>query len=202
MGLILNDKNLNIGSISGICSLCSTPTNQGLPLSFPNNFQGYSYLDKLGRCLCPPCNYFLSNQNFTKKSWIASKEGIRFLERTECQDIILSPPLPPFFIYISRLGQYQGWLNALEVVNYKREEFIISTDWAGKFYLKRNTAIELCALYIQLRKLKISKSALRTGYLRPAEYYQITKNSAEHLIQELHAWKSTPIWETIVYISN
>jgi len=201
MSLIL--KNLEDGSISGKCSLCSSYTTRGFPISYSDNFQGYPFLSGNGQCLCPSCNYFLKNQDFRKKSWVASEnEGIRFLHRKECQDIILSPPSPPFFFYITQSGQRQGWLDALQVVNYFREKFIISTDWVGKFSLERNTAIELISLCTQLRKLKLSKSSLRTGLLSPAEYRRVLENHAEKLIQEVHRWKNTPIWEVIVYVSE
>jgi CRISPR type IV-associated protein Csf1 len=200
MSLIL--KNLEYGSISGKCSLCSSYTTQGFPISYSNNFQGYSFLSGNGQCLCPSCNFFLKNQDFRKKSWVASEDGIRFLHRKECQDIILSPPSPPFFLYITQSGQRQGWLDALQVVNYSREKFIISTDWVGKFSLERNIAIELNSLCIQLRKLKLSKSSLRTGLLSPAEYRRVLENHAEKLVQEIHRWKNTPIWEVIVYVSE
>jgi CRISPR type IV-associated protein Csf1 len=200
MSIIL--KNLNIVSIYGKCSLGSSHTIQGFPISYSDNFQGYPFLSGNGQCLCPPCNYFLKNQDFRKKNWVASEDGIRFLQRRECQDIILSPPSPPFFFYITQSGQRQGWLDALQIVNYSREKFIISTDWVGKFFLERNTAIELISLCTQLRKLKLSKSSLRTGLLSPAEYRRALENHAEKLVQEIHRWKNTPIWEVIVYVSE
>jgi len=200
MGLVL--KNLETGSISGKCSLCNIYTTEGFQFAFSENFQGYSYLYHSDQCLCPPCNYFIHNQDFRRKNWVASPEGIYFLQRQECQNVILSPPTPPFFLYITQTGQRQGWLNALQTVNYQKEKYIISTDWVGKFQVVRKQAIELFALCTQLRKMNISKSALRTGYLRPVEYRRISENSAEKLIELIQIWKQTPLWEVVVYVSD
>jgi len=150
MSLIL--KNLDIGSISRKCSLYSSHIIQSFPISYSDNFQGYPLLSGNGQCLCPPCNYFLKNQDFRKKSWVASEDGIQFLQRRGCQDIILSSPSSPFFFYITLSGQCQGWLDALQVVNYSREKFIIPTGWVGKFPLVQDVRVYISEKYDTLKR--------------------------------------------------
>lgn len=187
------------GNIEGECCVCGVNTNEGHKKPFSNNFVGFSFLT-LGDCVCPWCYAFFKEQSFRRKSWIATAETVVYLKRVDCLQYILTPPEPPFFIYITQSGQRQGWIDALRIVNYNRDNFYISTDWTGCFCASKDKIRVYYEIISILRSLKISKTAIRTGEYTMFQYKQILQQKYEKLLQEARKYVGEPLWEVMCYV--
>lgn len=189
------------GTKKGQCCVCGAITDKGFRAEFSNNFTGYSYLTH-GDCLCPHCYAFFKDQNFRRKSWIATSHTVSFLTRTECRDVILNPPEPPFYLYITQTGQRQGWLSALKHISYSRDNFFIVTDWVGFFIANRDTAEQMDRLITALREKKVSKTALKTGEYSMHQYRLAIQEGYSLLIEQAKRYVKDPLWEVMVYVAD
>ncbi len=189
------------GNIQGICCICGKETGKGHKVPFSDSFTGYSFLIH-GDCACPHCWTFFKTRDFRFKSWVANSDGVRFLKRLDIRVVILFPPEPPFFLYITQSGQRQGWLSALKLINYSRDTFIISTDWAGHFMADREIAFAMDILIWRLREKKISKTALRTGGYTMKQTRLAIEGGWHDLIETARGYMKTPLWEVMVYVAE
>jgi len=189
------------GEIEGHCCLCGMRTKEGFAAGFSNNFTGYSFLMH-GNCLCPWCFAFFKNQDFRKKSWVATEHNVTFLKRVECGEVLVNPPQPPFFIYISKTGQRQGWLSALRYVSYSRDYFCVSTDFVGHFWVTIKEVKSAREILIKLREKKVSKTILRTGEYSMYIYKRAVQEGWEDDLVEIKKWIRKPIWEVMVYVAE
>lgn len=189
------------GEIKGTCCVCGKDTERGHKKPFSDNFSGYSYL-VFGNCVCPYCYAFFKNQNLRRKSWVVTKEGIVFLKRLDCLQYLLNLPSPPFFFYITKSGQKQGWLSALKIINYSRERFCISTDWVGHFFVDRKQAELFYELIRVLREKGASKTAIRTGEWTIFAYRKAVEGGYEKMIIEAKKYVKEPLWEVICYVAE
>jgi len=189
------------GKMSGECVLCGGHTESGHPVEFSENFTSYHLL-RDGDCICEHCYTLLKNQEFRRRSFVLSKEGVRFLSRAECREVLLSPPDPPFFIYITQSGQRQGWLSAMQCVSYSKERFWISTDFVGHFLTNLQELRRMDGLIGELRKAGVSKSALRSGEISVVEYRKLFEKNLVHLWGEVRTYVKTPSWEVLCYVAD
>jgi len=189
------------GNLKGECVLCGRHTESGHPVEFSENFTSYNLLRE-GDCICEHCYTLLKNQEFRRRSFVLSREGVRFLSREECREVLLSPPDPPFFIYITQSGQRQGWLSAMHCVSYSRERFWVSTDFVGHFLVNLQELKRMDGLIADLRKAGVSKGALRSGELSAVEYRKLFEKNLSHLWNEVRAYVKTPEWEVLCYVAQ
>jgi len=189
------------GSKQGVCCICGKETKEGHKVPFSDNFTGYSFLIH-GDCACPYCWTFFKTQDFRRRSWVATAKEVRFLKRNEVREVMLEPPEPPFFIYVTQSGQRQGWLSALRYISYSRERFFISTDWVGHFMVDRQLAKQMDNLIWLLRDKKISKTALRTGQYSMKQYRLAIEGGWQDLIEEARRYVKNPLWEVMVYVAE
>jgi len=189
------------GKLSGECVLCGRSTESGHPVEFSENFTSYNLLRE-GSCICGHCYTLVKNQEFRRKSFVLSKEGVRFLSRAECREVLLSPPDPPFFIYITQSGQRQGWLSAMQCVSYSKEKFWVSTDFVGHFLTNLRELKKMDELIWDLRKAGVSKNSLRSGTLSAVEYRKLFEKNLTHLWGEVREYVKTPSWEVMCYVAD
>lgn len=192
-------KNPATGTIEGTCCVCGKETKQGFKNPFSDNFAGYSYLTH-GNCTCPHCCGFFKNQDFRKRSWVATNNSVTFLKRAEILKAVLDPPAPPFAIYITQGGKRQGWLSGLKLVNYGRENFYIFTDFVDTVYTSRLQAQSMSDMISELRKNKVGKTQLITGEYAMHVYKKAIEGGWHHLIEQARTHTKKPLWEVMVYL--
>jgi hypothetical protein len=189
------------GDLEGVCVLCGRHTKSGHTIEFSEKFTSYNLLRE-GNCICEYCYTLLRNQEFRRRSFVLSREGVRFLSRSECREVLLSPPDPPFFIYITQSGQRQGWLSAMQCVSYSRERFWVSTDFVGHFLANLRELRRMDELIFELRKVGVSKNSLRNGTLSAAEYRKLLEKNLTHLWDATRDYVKTPSWEVMCYVAD
>ncbi len=189
------------GKLSGECVLCGRRTERGHPVEFSDNFTAYN-LFREGNCICEHCYTLLRNQEFRRRSFVLSRDGVRFLSRVECREVLLCPPDPPFFIYITQSGQRQGWLSAMQCVSYSRERFWVSTDFVGHFLVNLQELRRMDELILELRKVGVSKNSLRSGTLSAVEYRKLFEKNLTHLWDMAREYVKTPSWEVLCYVAD
>lgn len=189
------------GKHKGLCCICGCETDKGHKPSFSDNFTGYSFLTH-GNCMCPYCYSFFKDQNFRRKSWLATIEKVRFLQRLECREVILNPPSPPFFIYITQTGQRQGWLSAMRFINHNQKRFYISTDWVGHFLADRDEAQKMHMMISELRAKGINKTALRTGEYTMKQVRTAIENGWHEILLNAKKQVKNPLWEVMLYVAE
>jgi len=181
--------------------LCGRYTKSGHTIQFSEKFTSYNLLNE-GNCICEHCYTLLKNQEFRRRSFVLSREGVRFLSRAECREVLLSPPSPPFFIYITQSGQRQGWLSAMQCVSYSRERFWVSTDFVGYFLANLQELKRMDGLILELRKAGVSKNSLRSGILSAVEYRKLFEKNLTHLWDNAREYVKTPSWEVMCYVAD
>ena len=181
------------GSINGICIVCGRKTDRGLKVDFSDNFTNWNLL-QVGDCICPQCYELARNQVYRRKSWIATKEGITFIQRKDFLNVLLSPPDPPFGIYLTRTYQKQGFFLIINHVNYSRKKFFVAFD-DQLLTIDRKKLQEMTTIARELRAHKVKKEELRTGIFSPNTYARVSLD----LLEKARNFAGDPIWELVVY---
>ena len=188
------------GNKKGVCVLCGKETQYGHKSDFSDNFTGYSYL-QIGSTLCEHCYTFVKNQDFRRKSWLATEEGVVFLQRKETLHYLLHPPNPPFAIYITLSGQRQGWLNGYrQGVNFNTRRYYVMTDFASLVEVEQEKAQYLYELISKLREKKVTKQELLSGMFSVSHHMQAYIEGWEDVFLEAQKYIKNPLWEVIVNV--
>jgi len=178
----------NYGSLSGKCVICGFKTDKGHPVEFSDNFTAWNLLHE-GNCICEFCYELVKNQDYRRKSWIATVEGVKFLKKDEILPTLLDPPIP-FAIYITRTGKKQGFLQVISKVNYSKERFFIAFD-DELIYVERDQLNEMVDLAKRARKLGFTKSDLREPSVKRWKYRDVCEAISD--------FSKNPLWEVVVY---
>jgi len=199
--LIFDGIEVEEGDKKGECIICGKQVSNGFLFPFSDNFVGFSAL-KYGNVLCPKCYAFVRNQNFRKRSFVATKGKVEFLKRDEMKKKILFPPEPPFFMYLTHSHQKQGWIFDLQKVSFSREDYFLSTDFFdGAITVNRLKALAYNGLIEFLREKGISKTEIRTGNFSSKTYIKARKEGfMEKIISAKHK-AGMPLWEVLVYVN-
>jgi CRISPR type IV-associated protein Csf1 len=177
------------GNRTGKCVVCGYPTEHGHPLDFSDNFTSWSLLEQ-GDCICEYCYSLVRKQEYRRKSWIATLNGVRFLQRTEILPTMCNPPDPPFAMYITKSGKKQGFLHLINRVNYSKDRYVIAFD-NEQIWVNLATLCEMVDIAKQARKLGFSKSDLRKPSVKRWEHRE--------LCQKIERFSKNPLWEVVVY---
>ncbi|QLH52778.1 MAG: hypothetical protein CH6_0093 [Candidatus Kapaibacterium sp.] len=188
------------GSESGYCVLCGTYTKNGHQFKPSDTFTAYSEL-QYGNVLCPFCAAFFQDQNFRRKNWILSENGVQFVKREEIAAFLINPNKPlPFAVYITSTGQKQGWLRGFRRISFSKEKFFIHTDFAGCVFTEFQELVYLFEIASKLHEQKVSKTELKTGEFSMSTYRKGIEKGFANLLDEVKKYVSQPNWEIVVYV--
>ena len=176
------------GSIVGKCVVCGHNTEAGHPIDFSSNFTAWNLLQE-GNCICEYCYELVKNQDYRRKSWIASADGVRFLTRKEVLSALLDPPVP-FAAYITKTGKKQGFLHIVNRVNYDRDRYFVAFD-DELIYVERPALREMVRIAEMARELGFTKSDLNNPSMKWWKHRE--------LCETILKFKSNPVWRLVVY---
>ena len=193
-------KNAPGSNITGRCVACGIETEEGWPISVSENFSGWGYFAE-GECFCPHCAAFFADQTLRKRCWVATNEGFQFMKKGDVLPFILNPPDPPFFIYVTKGGQRQGWLSALRMLNYSREHFFVSVDWLDQpVWFYDNEVVEMHYIITTLREKKIPKSIIAAADFGMHWTQKALEEDWYWAIEAAIKNKNQPDWEVMLYV--
>jgi len=181
------------GNIIGNCVVCGDTTNHGMNIDFSENFTAANIL-QAGDCICPHCYEFARNQKYRKNSWLANKDGVRFIKRNEILQILQKPPEPPFCIYITTTGKKQSYLQLIRKLSYSKTKYFIGFD-DDVIYVDENPT-PLIEFATSLRTKKISKKELLSAKIHPYNYAKLTLSE----LDMLNTLALNRLWRLIVYV--
>lgn len=164
-----------------------------------------------------------SGKRFRSNMWAASKEGMVLLKLASSikeeqlipswwnqsiawdgirtpRDVLLSPPEPPFAIYITRTWKKSGWQSMMRLggVNQSRDCY-----WAGFDY--ENILVDrikfMCLLQFidDLRARGVSKPELESGQLRTKTLQKLDYDII--IMNRLKELAGDPVWSLAVYVA-
>ena len=176
------------GDITGRCIICGFDTDKGHTIQLSDNFTAWNLLQE-GKVICEYCYPLLKNQDYRRKSWIATSNGVKFLKREDILPILLDPPVP-FAMYITKTGKKQGFLHLINRVNYSRDRYFIAFD-DELIFVERGKLEEMVKLAQHARKLGFSKSDLISPSTKRWKHREMCEK-----ILEL---SGNPVWQVVVY---
>jgi len=176
------------GSVAGKCIICGFPTDRGHSIDLSGNFTAWNLLQE-GNCICEFCYTLLKNQDYRRKSWIASLNGVEFLKREDIPPIMLDPPTP-FAMYVTKTGKKQGFLHLINRVNYSKDRYFIAFD-DELIFVERDKLEEMVKLAQHARDLGFSKSDLISPSTKRWEHREICEKILE--------FSGGPVWQVVVY---
>ncbi len=179
-----------LGGRKGRCIICGRETEHGHKIDFSENFTMWSALQE-GEVICEYCYTLARNQEYRRKSWVADKDGIRFLKREEILSTLLEPPEPPFVIFITKSGKKQGFLLLTNRVNYSRDRYFIAFE-DQLIFVERALLKRMVEVVRKARELKFSKTELLQG--PKTHHWQYSE-----LCEEILSFLRNPLWEVVVY---
>jgi len=195
-------KNIKKGNIIGRCVVCGIETKEGLHISVSENFSGWGYFYD-GECFCPYCAALFADQNFRKRCWVATKNEIKFMKKAEILKYLLDLPEPPFFIYVTKGGQRQGWLSAMKYVNYSRKQFFVSCDWIEQpIWMTSIDVAKMHKVIQELRGKKLPKTIISSADFGIYWTQKSMKEGWYKLIKYAIKQKGNPAWEVMLYVES
>jgi len=196
---------LQKGNTVGVCIVCSRETKEGIRVgdTVSDNFTGWSYLYQ-GNCMCPNCYYIFSDQTFRRKSWVASlNDGFRTFKNDEATDILFNPPEPPFFIYIAKIGQKQGWLTCLHRVAWNKSRYFLAHErYDVPILFERDVATTYLEQVKQAFGYGISKTEMLEGNFSATTWKKAIQGGYEDFLRKIAKNKKNLLWEVIVDVSR
>ncbi len=196
--LVIKARNEELpeGHIKGRCMFCGKETESGLEPAFSGNFMGYPYLQD-GNCFCPTCYAFFKNQDYRKHSWLVTEKEFKIIHHDDVLDLLLNPPEPPFYIYITIGGQKQGWLNAIHSVNLSNERWWISIE-ETRYFVKTVELRRQYNIMKMIKERKVAKKELKHRF-SISTMLKFDKTGELGILEAANACRGTNEWEVLIY---
>lgn len=193
-----------VGSISGVCVICSCQTDRGLRVKdcVSGNFTGWSRLFA-GNCMCPECAFLFSDQTFRKRSWVASLSGFRTFKNDKAAQVFFSPPDPPFFIHIAKQGQRQTWLACLHRVAANRNRYFFSHEsYDVPILFDRARAEDYHRRALLALERGLAKTELLSGQAKPKTWRRALEEGWADFLREVSGLKNDLLWSVMVDVAR
>lgn len=189
------------GPDAGTCYLCGRATGQGHAEAPSSSFTAWAQCFD-GDVLCAACYGAIKKPSVRLNSWLATSGGVRFRTKEDkgwMWGALLSPPEPPFAIYMTRGGQKQGWITAIWRVSMSRQRFWVATDWLERpIQVERDWIHEQAPLLLRLRERKVSKDALRSGLFSIPAWPKALQDGWESDLRAAGQFAHDARWEVMV----
>lgn len=202
--LIATNGDIKKGDIAGTCVVCGAETKSGISLKkmVSGNFTGWNCLFS-GNCMCPECAFIFSDHTFRRRSWLASENGFKTFKNDEACSILFSPPAPPFFIHIAKIGQKQTWLCCMNsVANNPNQYWFSHENYDIPILFEKNKAQLYLNMALAALDMKITKTELRTGEFKPKTWTMAYEKGCQDFLRDLGKFKRDPLWEVIVDVAR
>ncbi len=190
------------GPDSGMCYICGTQTESGWAQAPSEAFTAWASVYG-GNVMCPACRPLVKRGEFRHRSWLATQAGVEFTEKGKREFIwqaLLSPPEPPFAIYLTRAGQKQGALGLLRYVSESQERYWVGVEWLDRpVLMEREVAIAHAELVEKLRARKLPKAVLLSGQYGANHYKRALEEDWIEDLDEARRWVGNPQWEVIIH---
>lgn len=178
------------GDKKGRCIICGRETERGHRVDFSEKFTMWPALEE-GDVICEYCYTMARNQDYRRKSWVADRNGVRFLKRGEILPTLLEPPEPPFTIFLTKSGKKQGFLLLANRVSYSRDRYFIAFE-DQLIFVDRSLLKRMVEVARKARELGFSKTELLQGP-------KTSRWQHEELCEEILSFLGNPLWEVVVY---
>jgi hypothetical protein len=201
---VATGSDIGKGDIAGICVVCGAETECGIPLKkvVSDNFTGWNCFFA-GNCTCPECAFIFSDQTFRRKSWVASSSGFKTFKNDEACSILFSPPDPPFFIHIAKLGQKQTWLRCLHnVANSTNKYWFSHEGYDIPILFEKDKAVSYLDTALSALGLGITKTELRTGEFKLKTWREAYEKGYQDFLRSIRSLKNNLLWEVIVDVAR
>jgi CRISPR type IV-associated protein Csf1 len=187
------------GNLPGICVFCGHSTEHGHKPSFSDSFCNAPLLSG-GSVVCPACKHMSGGKTYRNSMWMVSEHEFRFFKREHARQILLTPPEPPFAIYLTRTYKKTGWqaMMRLGCVNESRERFLVGFDY-DTILVDVERLKDHLTLVDELRAKDIHKPELESGHLSPRALQKLDLDIT--LMNRLKELAGDPLWTLAVYVA-
>ncbi len=187
------------GNHTGKCVACGRLTARGIPARLPDTFTA-AYRLYNGNALCEYCAPLFKEKPLRSRSWVATQNEFRYIQRSEWLATLTEPPEPPFAIYLTLSGQKYGYLSLIRRVSTNRDRYWVGTDWhESSVLIHRAQLAELIPIAQQLRTHGVPKIQLLSGQFSPAVVAKAIKEGWDAMLSTIEHLSRSPTWEVIVY---
>ena len=187
------------GGCEGKCIACGKQTARGIPARLPDTFTA-AYKLYNGNTLCEYCAPLFKERALRSRSWVASQNEFRYIQRSEWLATLVEPPEPPFAIYLTLSGQKYGYLSLIRRISTNRDRYWLGTDWhESPILISRVQIAEFIPIAQQLRMHGVPKTQLLTAQFSPAVVAKAIQEGWEALLSAVEQLSGNPTWEVIVY---
>lgn len=146
-----------------------------------------------GNSLCNQCAGFFSNQTYRRKSWTWSEGTTQFCKPKEILPRLLSPPEPPFYVYITSSGKKQTYLKLFRKgPNMNKNGFWIGEEDLGLLHVHPE-AVKEFELFARDAYEKLGEKKWKLLHGAPVEDWK-----DKELCERIELLKGDPLWQIVV----
>jgi len=179
------------------CVFCVEHFENGYPLSvIPKTFTAQQWL-QAGSGVCERCYTFLKTPEARRNSWIIKGEKMKWENAVLLDDplsILLSPPAPPFRLYLTKQKRKHGWIRLIHNPALKRIKFPVAYE-EDLFIVDVATIRHMHKIAASLMEKGASKKDLLYGF-SAGKAIKLGVSPAE--ICAVQQFKGNRLWEVVV----